>query len=85
MAGIGGTAVRCLAGSKGVSVAFAALFVHFGILAQGAAEGSQLFGEITEFAFLAVIDAHLNARQVVKVVQKLLHCYLGELLLSDVC
>ena len=73
MAGVGGAAMGRLACGKGAPVAGAALLVHCPVFAQGAAEGGQLFGVKAEFVLFAVVDAHLDARQVVKVVQKLLH------------
>ena len=68
-----GAAVGALAFGKGAPVAGAALFVRLALLAQKAAERGELFRIIAELVFRAVVNADLDARQGVKIMQELPH------------
>lgn len=73
MASVNDTAMRFFAFRKGAPVAFEALFVHGALFAQGAAEGGKFFRVVGEFMFRTVVNADLDVRQVIKIVQKFLH------------
>ena len=73
MAGIAVLSVRLFADGKGIFVAFRTAAVHRLVFAQGRAEGGKFFGIITDLVFGAVINADLDPRQKIKVVQKRIH------------